>query len=427
MVRVDALASTQTRRGLLMTPARWALLTALALLAVGALTAALLIPWDASVAPWADLSMSDALADFTEGQRDVIAAYVNAAWLPGLLATLAGPVMAFVVLLAPSMRRWLASIGPAQRQFLRTFLAAATLLTLVRLAAFPFDLWLAAVRRDNALLVESWTAWLLRWAATSGVTVLLGAVAVAVVLALLRRLPRSGWVLVVAGAGVVAVVGSLAVPLLSVVDGTRSAPALRDRVMAIAESTGVDVGDVVVIDVADRSPVINAQVSGWGPTRTVTLYDTLLDTATPAEVDALVAHELIHVRENDVLLGTALAVIGTMAALAVGCALLLSARVQRRLSARGPGDGRLVPLLAAVVMGASLVSLPLAATLSRPLEVRADREAIAITGDPASYASLMRLLTTTNKSTLEPPRWRYALLFTHPTPLQRIGAAGRSS
>mgnify|MGYP006151987995 FL=1 len=58
--------------------------------------------------------------------------------------------------------------------------------------------------------------------------------------------------------------------------------------------------------------------------------------------------------------------------------------------------------------------------MSRALEARTDREALAITGDAQAYADLLVRLAVTNRSTLEPPRWRYALLFTHPTPLQRL-------
>ena len=61
-----------------------------------------------------------------------------------------------------------------------------------------------------------------------------------------------------------------------------------------------------------------------------------------------------------------------------------------------------------------------AATVSRSLESRTDREALAVTGDPQAYADLLMRLAVTNRSTLVPPRWRYALLFTHPTPLQRL-------
>jgi STE24 endopeptidase len=79
-----------------------------------------------------------------------------------------------------------------------------------------------------------------------------------------------------------------------------------------------------------------------------------------------------------------------------------------------------VPLVVAVALVASLVGSVGAVTVSRAMEARTDRDALAVTGDPQAYADLLVRLAVTNKSTLEPPRWRYALLFTHPTPLQRL-------
>ena len=402
---------------------RAAVVVAIALAAIGVVVAVALVPWDADVAPWATLQIPAALDFFTEQQREDIAAYVDSAWLPGLLSIVAGPVLALVVLASARLRRSLSRVGPRERPVIRNFLAGVVLILATRLVALPFDTWLAVVRRDNGLLIEPWGTWLLRWSGTALVIALLGALAVTLALGIVRRWPRRGWITVVAGAAVAVAAVSLVVPFANVVDGTRSDPIMRDRVLAVAKGAGVEVGDVVVVDVADRSPVLNATVSGWGPTRTVTLYDTLLTTATPEQVDAIVAHELVHVRDNDVVLGTVLAMLGAAAAVSLGLALAMSPGVRQRLGVRGRADTPLVALLVAVVLAGTLVALPVSATVSRAIEARADRDAVAITGDPAAYADLIALLAVTNRSTLEPPRWRYALFFTHPTPLQRIAAS----
>lgn len=401
---------------------RAAVVVAIALAVIGIVVAIVFVPWDVDVAPWATLQIPAALDFFTEQQRADISAYVDAAWLPGLLSVVAGPVLALVVLASARLRRSLSRVGPRERPVIRDFLAGFALILATRLVALPFDVWLAVVRRDNGLLIEPWGTWLLRWSGTALVIALLGALAVTLALGIVRRWPRRGWIAVVAGAAVAVAAVSLVVPFVNVVDGTRSDPIVRDRVLAIAKDAGVEVGDVVVVDVADRSPALNATVSGWGPTRTVTLYDTLLTTATPEQVDAIVAHELVHVRDNDVVLGTALAMLGAAVVVALGLALAMSPGVRQRLGVRGRADTPLVALLVAVVLAGTVVALPVSATISRAIEARADRDAVAITGDPAAYADLIALLAVTNRSTLEPPPWRYALFFTHPTPLQRIAA-----
>ena len=402
-----------------MTPARSALIAALALYAAAVVTALLLVPWDAAAAPWADLA-TDQLAAFTSEQVSAIEAYVAAAWLPGVLAWIAPAALALVVLLVAPVRDALARIGPHRKPFLASVLAAAALLAATRIVTLPFVLLAAQARRDYGLLIEPWGTWWLRWLGESLAFVALGALGVGIALAILRRWPRRGWIAVVAGAVLIALATSAVLPLIQRLEGTAADPALTARVLAMADRIGVDVGSVTVVEMADRSPVINAHVSGWGPTRAVTIYDTVSGTASPAEIDALVVHELIHVREGDVALGTLLAGLAAGGTAALAAGLVLSRRVRTRLGASTAGDARMVPLVVAVALVASLVGSIGGVTVSRALEARTDREALAITGDAQAYADLLVRLAVTNRSTLEPPRWRYALLFTHPTPLQRL-------
>lgn len=391
--------------------------------AAAAVVALLLVPWEASVAPWADLA-TDQLGTFTAEQVSAIEAYVAAAWLPGVLAWLAPAALAVIVLLVPRARDALARIGPQRKPFLASAVAAAALFAAARIVTLPFVILAAQARRDHGLLIEPWSTWWLRWLGESLAFVALSALGVGVALCVLRRWPRRGWIAVVAGAVVVALSTSAVLPLIQRLEGTAADPALTARVLAMADRIGVDVGTVTVVEMADRSPTINAHVSGWGPTRAVTIYDTVSATASSAEIDALVAHELVHVREGDVSLGTLLAGLAAGGTAALAAGLVLSRRARAWLGASTADDARMVPLVAAVALTAALVGSVGAATVSRALEARTDREALAVTGDAQAYADLLVRLAVTNRSTLEPPRWRYALLFTHPTPLQRLEAIG---
>jgi STE24 endopeptidase len=422
------------------TPARSASAVAIAAFAAAGLIAVIAVPWDAGVAPWSDLA-TDALSSFSTEQIARIDAYVAAAWPPGVLSLVAGPIAAIGVALIPALRRRITAIGSASvparqgrlgrpagpgspvRRAVSDVIVAGIVLAIVRLAVLPFAIWSAQVRREAGLLVESWAAWWLRWLGESLAYVAVGALAITVGLAVLRRWPRRGWIAVTAGAGVAAMLITAVLPLVQRLEGTTADPALTARVMQIADRAGVDVGRVSVIAVADTSPALNANVSGWGPTRSVTIYDTVATTMSDAEIDALIAHELIHVREGDAVLGALLAILAATGTAALACALALSPRVRRWLGATSPSDARVIPLVVAVFLVAALAATVAGATISRPLESRADREALALTGDADAYRSLITTLAVTNRSTLTPAQWRYALLFTHPTPLQRLAAA----
>ena len=63
----------------------------------------------------------------------------------------------------------------------------------------------------------------------------------------------------------------------------------RDDLLQLARRDGVHVSDVLVADASRRTTAENAYVSGFGRTRRIVLYDTLLR-ASPAEIRLVVAH-----------------------------------------------------------------------------------------------------------------------------------------
>jgi len=154
-------------------------------------------------------------------------------------------------------------------------------------------------------------------------------------------------------------------------------------------------------------------VSGLGRTHRVVVSDTLLEQAPPAEVRLVVAHELGHRRKQHQPRGTVLAITGAIASTVVLWALL-GTRV---------ADPHRVPLLLLLGLAFSLSSLPALTAVSRRWERQADRYSLELTGDDAAYVAAFRRLARTNLSDLDPPRLLYLLLFTHPTPPERLGAA----
>ena len=92
--------------------------------------------------------------------------------------------------------------------------------------------------------------------------------------------------------------------------------------------------------------------------------------------------------------------------------------------ADGPGDPRIVPLVLLVLWLLEIGALPFETWLSRRWERVADRFAVELTRDPETMERMHRRLALANLADLDPPRPVYLLLFTHPTPPERIAAAG---
>jgi STE24 endopeptidase len=178
------------------------------------------------------------------------------------------------------------------------------------------------------------------------------------------------------------------------------------------------VGEVYEVDASRRTTAANAYVTGLGPTKRVVFFDTLLRDFAPAEVRLVVAHELAHQRFRDVVRGLAyLAAVAPAGMFAV-------ARAAERLVPPGEERGpALVP--AAALASALLVPAlgPAANRLSRGLEVRADRFAMDLTGDPATLIDFHRRIALSNVADPDPPGWVRVLFGTHPSTVERIGHA----
>ena len=198
---------------------------------------------------------------------------------------------------------------------------------------------------------------------------------------------------------------------------------LRSSILRLADEVGVEVHEVLVADASRRTTTLNAYVSGYGGTRRIVLYDTLLAELDPDEVRSVVAHELGHARHQDVLLGTGLGALGVLAGVAALALLLDSAPLRRRAGTGGAGEPTVVPLVLALAALGAFVASPAQNVVSRAIEARADRVSLEVTQDRAAFDLLQRELARRSLADPTPPRYSYLWFATHPTALQRLGIA----
>jgi STE24 endopeptidase len=308
--------------------------------------------------------------------------------------------------------------------------AAAVVLTSVAVAAvrLPVSFWRGYLHEQAwGFSTQSVPGWFGDWGKALGISVLISALVLTGLVALIRVLPRT-WpgAAAVAGAVVVVLLTYLA-PVIFEPLFNRFEP-LEDRELAadllqLAERAGVPVREVLVADASRRTTKENAYVSGFGATRRLVLYDTLLRKADRDEIELVVAHELGHRRLRHVEWGTAIAAAATAAGVVVLWLLLRSDVVLRAARASTPADPRIIPLLIFAVAVVNLVTLPPANWLSRRIERSADRFALQLTGDREVYVRTERELALRNLGDLDPSPLAYRLLFTHPAPAERIALA----
>jgi STE24 endopeptidase len=357
--------------------------------------------------------------EFSPNERAQARAYHRPLYL-ALLADVALAVGLLAALAWSSLGDWLFSPLTSLEPVAAAAAYAALVTVFSSLFRTPLACWRGWWReRKWGFSTQGIGGWLADRAKGLGVSVVLGAAAWAGAVALARALP--GWWALPAGAAL-----ALAVLLLSFVAPVVLEPLfnrfrpLDDETLAaslrrLSESAGVPVREVLVADASRRTTKVNAYVSGIGRTRRVVVFDTLLRSDDPAAVEVVVAHELGHRREGHVVKLTVLAMAGAAVAVVVLWAVL-GTRVS---------DPSMLPEALLLLLALELAALAPGAWLSRRFERAADRCSLELTEQPAAFARAHLELARRNLSDLEPPRLVYLLLFSHPTPPERL-ALGRA-
>ncbi|MFJ5599513.1 M48 family metallopeptidase [Micromonospora parva] len=410
-----------------MTPRGWALLALAGLTVALVVLAALLIPWHRPPAPRADqlAALGDLPAEQVAKGREF-----RAALRPGGYAALAvGLLIALALGLTPLGSRLVELVG---RPFGGHWVAQAVLgglavMLVADLVTLPFAAWRQSVLTRYGLSTNGWSGWAVDLLKSYAVSAVIGAVALFGFYAVIRLAPRWWWAFGAAGAAVLVVLLSFVLPVLVEPVFNRFTPMeqgpLRTELMSMAARDGVPVRDVLVADASRRTRAVNAYVSGLGPTRRVVVYDTLLREATPAEVIAVVAHELGHAKDSDVAVGTLTGALGAAAAVVALYLLGSWGPLLRLAGVDSVAQPAAFPLLVALVTVAGLVAAPVQALMSRRVEARADAHALALTNDPESFESMQRRLGSVNLGDPDPPRWEYLYSASHPSTVERMAAA----
>jgi len=333
-----------------------------------------------------------------------------------------------VLIFAPASRtlRDLSEAWAGHCPWLALTLYAACLLLLYRLLLLPLELYGGYYREHMyGLSTQGLGGWFKDWGKGLLLQVILLLPTVNLLYLFIRRdplrwfLPAGGvltvLILVLAFAAPV-----LIDPLFHTFTPLKDAD-LKGRVIRLAERAGVAVEQVLEADASRRTVKANAYVTGFGRTKRIVLYDTLLTRASADEVEVVLAHEMGHRMYQHIWKGVGLSVV----ALFVG--LGITALVLRWGSARGlithPADPAGLPLLILTLLLLSLVTLPLQNVVSRHFERQADRAALELTGNRQAHIKVEVDLARSNLADITPPRWAVLLLYTHPPVLERIAIA----
>jgi STE24 endopeptidase len=310
------------------------------------------------------------------------------------------------------------------------FAFAALVVLVTWLVQLPLAYWRGYLHEHRwGFSSQTRSAWFVDRLKGLGVSVVLTAVPLLLLIATVHVFP--GWWPAVAAAGAalfVLLVGFVAPVLLEPIFN-RFDPLpdeeLAAELRALADRAGVPVRDVLVADASRRTTKHNAYVSGLGRTRRVVIWDTLLARGEPGAIRLVVAHELGHRRFRHVARWTAIAMALVAAFVVVLWVLLQWESLLDAIGASGPGDPRVIPFVLFLGSVLELAVQPFANAISRHWERDCDRFSLDLTRDPEAYEQTHHLLALENLGDLDPPKAIYLLFASHPTAPERL-AAGRA-
>ncbi|MES2686857.1 MAG: M48 family metallopeptidase [Pseudomonadota bacterium] len=202
---------------------------------------------------------------------------------------------------------------------------------------------------------------------------------------------------------------------------------LKARVTALMQRCGFAAKGLFVMDGSKRSAHANAYFTGFGASKRVVFYDTLLKQLNPDEVDAVLAHELGHFKHKHIIKR----IVSMFAMSLAGFALLgwLSTQVWFytglgvRPNMTGGNDALALLLFLLVVPVFSFFISPIFALFSRKHEFEADAYAIAQTDGKDLQSALLKLYQD-NASTLTPDPLFVKFYYSHPPASERLARLG---
>ncbi|MEY2689626.1 MAG: hypothetical protein RL375_3825 [Pseudomonadota bacterium] len=200
---------------------------------------------------------------------------------------------------------------------------------------------------------------------------------------------------------------------------------LKARVEALMQRCGFKAQGFYVMDGSKRSAHANAYFTGFGNTKRVVFFDTLLSKLSTSEVEAVLAHELGHFHHKHVLKR-----IASVLAMWLGALALLGWLMQQPAFYTGLGvmpnmDSANHGLALALISLASPVftffASPLMAGVSRKHEFEADAYARGLSGAEPLSSALLKLYED-NASTLTPDPLYVRFHYSHPPASERLAA-----
>ena len=313
-------------------------------------------------------------------------------------------------------------------RWLQTLLYWVQYLVVTTLLGFPLEYYESFIREHKyGMATQTFGPWMGDEFKGFLVSLVLGAVAVVILFAIVRRLARTWWIwgaaaTLVLTTVVIAIAPVYLVPIFNKVQRLND-PRVTTPILRMAHANGIPTNDVYEIDASRQTTRMSANVSGFGNTMRITLNDNLLRRGSPEEIQAVMGHEMGHYVLNHIansILFIAIVDVLSFVYLFYGLQWALH-RWGDRWQIHDVGDPAVLPLVLLLAGVLFFVLTPVMNTQTRAQEKEADMFGLNASRQPDGFAQAAIHLGEYRK--MRPGKLEEFIFFDHPSGYNRIHSA----
>ena len=192
-------------------------------------------------------------------------------------------------------------------------------------------------------------------------------------------------------------------------------PAIINMVQNISHKAGISIDQVLIMDASRRTTQADAYFTGFGNTKRIVLYDTLLKDYPFDQVEAAVAHEMGHWKEGHLIKGLLRDILINF--VLWGFIYML---IKTIISTATRYPAHIWPVIMLFFLLVSFTGTPLKNYISRNMEKEADAVAVMLTNNAEAAVRLHVDLSVKNMSDVSPPAFIRWFDYSHPPVMERI-------
>jgi STE24 endopeptidase len=344
----------------------------------------------------------------------------------GILSTLASQAFTLVLLLS-GLLPWLVHHlhRPAWGMIPSGLAFFASLGLMVNLFHLPFDLYdTFGIENRYGFNTKTFRVWVMDLLKSLALSALLGGFLLWLLLSLISGSGKFWWV------GAWMLVGAfellllwlypvILAPLFNKFEPLADTELVR-RIAKLMERAGLKARGIFQMDASKRSRHTNAYFTGLGKSKRIVLFDTLLQSHTADEIEAVLAHEIGHWKKKHILKQLLVMELLSLIAFYVVAQLLNWPLLYRTFGFSEPVSYVGLLLIGALFSPLGYFVQPLGSAFSRKFEREADDYAMGLIPSGEPLVQALKRLAADNLANLTPHPLYAWFYYSHPPLVERI-------